>query len=325
MSACRSVFAAMNSIPSTLARIMRLTALHPPPPTPMTLIFAGDNSSLKLIRIAFSFDVIPIPLTGWVKLVIPTGPLLGPTGRPGCLRPGEHRPELGNKIRRALRLRAARLCTVQDQAHDSRVLGLLNLFRHVHQAARLPDTNGQVKGLLHHFDQAIEARAATGKNKAGRNLRVKTGAAHFVADQRQKFLGARLDDVGKHAREDRARRAITNACDFNRCVFLKKRGCSTTVMPLDPFGFGDGRAQADREIVCEVVATNGNRSGVADDAAAVNDKFCSAATDIEEAGTEIAFVLREASFGGSERFDNCVTDQDSSAIRGRYEILRGDH
>jgi hypothetical protein len=202
---------------------------------------------------------------------------------------------------------------------------LLNLFRHVHQAARLPDTNGQVKRLLHHFDQPIEARAATGKNKAGRNLRVKTGAAHFVADQRQKFLGARLDDVGKHAREDRAGRAITNACDFNRGVFLKKRGCSTAVMPLDPFGFGDGRAQADREIVCEVVAANGNRAGVADDSAAVNDKFCRAATDIEEAGTEIAFVLREASFGGSERFDDCVTDQDSGAIRGRHEILRGDH
>src|SRR5579863_9483605 len=51
----------MNSMPSTLARIMRLTALQPPPPTPMTLIFAGDSSSLKLIRIALSFAVICFP------------------------------------------------------------------------------------------------------------------------------------------------------------------------------------------------------------------------------------------------------------------------
>src|SRR6266705_1515712 len=270
----------MNSMPSTLARIMRLTALHPPPPTPMTLIFAGDNSSLKLIRIAFSFDVIPIPLTGWVKLVIP-GPLLGPTGRPECLCPGEHRPELGNKIRRALRLCAARLCAVQNQADDRGVLGLLDLFRHVHQAARLRDANGQVERLLHHFNQPVKARAATGENKARRNLRVKTCAAHFIADQCQKFLGAWLDNVGKHAREDGAWRAITNAGDFNRSVFLKKRGCRTTVMSLDAFGFGDGRAQADREIVCEMVAANGNGSGVPDDSAAVNDKFGSAATDIE--------------------------------------------
>ena len=44
-SACTSVFAAMNSTPSSLAAIMRLTALPPPPPTPMTLIFAPRATS----------------------------------------------------------------------------------------------------------------------------------------------------------------------------------------------------------------------------------------------------------------------------------------
>ena len=59
-SACRSVLAAMNSTPSTLARIMRLTALHPPPPTPITLIFAPScNSSLNEIRMPDSFAMLP--------------------------------------------------------------------------------------------------------------------------------------------------------------------------------------------------------------------------------------------------------------------------
>src|SRR5450432_3309853 len=40
-SACRSVLATMNSMPSTPASIMRLTALPPPPPTPITLILAS--------------------------------------------------------------------------------------------------------------------------------------------------------------------------------------------------------------------------------------------------------------------------------------------
>src|SRR5215472_8769982 len=41
----------MNSMPSTPASIMRLTALPPPPPTPMTLILASLRaSSLKLMR-----------------------------------------------------------------------------------------------------------------------------------------------------------------------------------------------------------------------------------------------------------------------------------
>src|SRR5262249_3604915 len=59
-SACRSVFATRNSTPSTLALIMRFTALPPPPPTPITLIFALlRGSSLKLMRIS---SVLPSPL-----------------------------------------------------------------------------------------------------------------------------------------------------------------------------------------------------------------------------------------------------------------------
>src|SRR5712691_1456379 len=54
--ACRSVFATTNSMPSIPASIMRFTALLPPPPTPMTLILASLRvSSLKLMRMPFSF------------------------------------------------------------------------------------------------------------------------------------------------------------------------------------------------------------------------------------------------------------------------------
>ena len=44
-SACASVLQAMNSTPIISARIMRLTALLPPPPTPMTRISAKFSES----------------------------------------------------------------------------------------------------------------------------------------------------------------------------------------------------------------------------------------------------------------------------------------
>ena len=44
-SACASVFTAMNSTPIISARIIRFTALEPPPPTPMTLINAKCSAS----------------------------------------------------------------------------------------------------------------------------------------------------------------------------------------------------------------------------------------------------------------------------------------
>ena len=48
-SACTSVFAAINSTPSTCAAIMRFTALLPPPPTPITLIRACRGSVLVVL------------------------------------------------------------------------------------------------------------------------------------------------------------------------------------------------------------------------------------------------------------------------------------
>jgi len=86
------------------------------------------------------------------------------------------------------------------------------------------------------------------------------------------------------------------------------------VPALDFFGFGDGRAEADSKIVREVVATNGNCTGVANNAAAVDDEFGGAAADIQEAAAEVALVLREAGFRGSKRLEDCVTDQNSGAI-----------
>ena len=59
-SACRSVLATMNSMCSIPESIMRLTALLPPPPTPITLMRASlRNSSLKLMRrpLSLSFSL----------------------------------------------------------------------------------------------------------------------------------------------------------------------------------------------------------------------------------------------------------------------------
>src|SRR3954447_3205248 len=53
----------MNSIPSMPASIMRLTALPPPPPTPMTLILASLRfSSLKEMRMSVSSFFIYVRL-----------------------------------------------------------------------------------------------------------------------------------------------------------------------------------------------------------------------------------------------------------------------
>src|SRR5579862_1151643 len=247
-SAWRSVLAAINSTPSTLARIMRLTALQPPPPTPMTLILAGESSSLKLMRIALSFAVILFPPCGLGEVVLfceaarASQKILAPvttSKSPGWSRhytnqahsqesvlqklgAGEHGLDLGDQVAVALRLRAARLGAVQHKTDDRGIFRLGDLFGHVGQAARFGDANRHMKRLLHHFDKASEARPAARENKTGGNLFVEAGTAGFVADQGEKLLRAGLDDIGKHSGKDSARRAIANAGNFDGGIFGQK-------------------------------------------------------------------------------------------------------
>ncbi len=77
-----------------------------------------------------------------------------------------------------------------------------------------------MEGLLGEIDQAIKARAAAGEDEAGGDLSVEAGALEIVADEREKFHGARLDDVGEHASEDGTWRAVAYAGDFDGSVFV---------------------------------------------------------------------------------------------------------
>src|SRR6266850_2282586 len=127
----------------SFARIMRLTALHPPPPTPMTLIFAACRSSLKLIRIPASLVVISLS----------TFSSLACGSRAGSGGAGEHGFQFGNNISRALGRGTPRLCAAQYESNYGCIFRLRHLFRQISQALWFRDAHGQVKGLLGKFVQ----------------------------------------------------------------------------------------------------------------------------------------------------------------------------
>src|SRR5216684_2888455 len=207
-SACRSVLAVMNSTPSSLARIMRFTALHPPPPTPMTLIFAGCSSSLKLMRIPASLVVISFS----------TFSSFAGGSRAGSRGAGEHGFQFGYQISCALGRRAPRLHATQDEPDYGCIFRLRHLFRQISQAFWFRDAHRQMEGLLGQFLESVEARATARHDKSGGNLAVQPGALQIVAKQRKQFHGARLDDVREHVGKDRARRAVANAANFDGTV-----------------------------------------------------------------------------------------------------------
>src|SRR6266568_2042976 len=311
-SACKSVLAAMNSTPSSFARIMRFTALQPPPPTPITLIFAGCNSSLKLMRIPASLGVIvcrPLPQ-------IRRAPL------PGSRGAREHGFQFGYQGPWALRTGTARLRAGQHQSHNRGVLRLSYLFREVRQTFRLRNAHGQMERMLDEFIEAAQARAASGENKSGGHLAIEACALEVVTNEREQFHGARFDDVREHVRENLARRAVANAGDFERAIVFEECRSRPAMAALDAFGFGNRRAQAHRKIVREMVTANGNDADVANHAGAIGEHFGRAAADVEQAAAEVALVLGEACLGGSERLQYGVADENSRFVRRGYEILR---
>ncbi len=89
-SACESVLQAMNSTPIISARIIRLTALLPPPPTPMTRISAKFSESERNVIGISSSDPwwSGRDVEGSVRYGEVDGPSRGPWGEPAANRHG---------------------------------------------------------------------------------------------------------------------------------------------------------------------------------------------------------------------------------------------
>src|SRR5690348_4556312 len=179
-----------------------------------------------------------------------------------------------------------------------------------------------MKRMLDEVIEAAQARAAASENKSGGHLAVQAGALKVVANQREQFHGARFDDVREHVRKNLSRWAVADAGDFQRAIVFEERRRRPAVAALDALGFWNGGAQANGKIVGEMVAANRDNADVANHAAAVREHFGGAAADIEQAAAEFALVLSEAGFGGSERLEHGVADEDARLVRGGDEILR---
>src|SRR5690348_1312284 len=143
----------MNSTPSTLARIMRLTALQPPPPTPITLIFAPScNSSATETRMLDSFAMLPPQCYNFRIFQSAAGPDTVTANKICRLsissRPRKHTFQLAHEARRTSAREAPRARSVDEQPHSRRILGPGNLFAHLSKAARHGDTHGQIEQPL---------------------------------------------------------------------------------------------------------------------------------------------------------------------------------
>ena len=186
--------------------------------------------------------------------------------------------------------------------------GWESCFGHSFEAARHRHAHGQIEHALGQLHQAAQVRSAAGQHSPAGIMRVQSAALQFVANQREQFLRARLDNFVQHARENGARRTVADAGDLDGAIFHDQILKHAAVLALDFFGLGNRRAQADGQIVGEMIAAHRNGRRMAHHAVAEDDQLRRAAADIEQAAAQFALILREAGFGRSQRLEHRVRD-----------------
>src|SRR5580700_8710438 len=307
-SACKSVFAAMNSTPSTFARIMRLTAFDPPPPAPITFIFApfcGSSVNETLIPVSFGVMLPPPEIRYCSKFLLSCKKCFQSPG-----------PAAG-----ASSCKTPRARPVENKSNCHRVFGLGNLFAHLRKPTRRGHAYRKLENVLGQFHQAAEFCAAASENDSGGNLRFESGAAQFIAHEHQEFLNAGFDDVRQHPGENRSRRAVAHARDFNRKIFFYQIAKRAGMLALEPLGFWHRRAKANGQIVRHMVSAHGDRRGVPHDSTSENNHVGGTTAHIKQAGAELAFVLREARFSASQRLQNSIVHAHPGAIHSGDDVL----
>jgi len=199
-----------------------LTALQPPPPRRLPLfcrrqLFAEAHADACIFchhrsphfRLEDRCEVL---LKNFAKFFKQNRPLQQ------ISRTGEHRFQL-----RDMPVRAAHCAALLPRTKSidrRRVFRLRDLLRQIVNSLWLRHAYRQMKNLLGHFVEAVQARAAARENKTRGNLFQQT-ERWSRRESVQRVPARAFDNFREHPRENRPRRPVANAGDFDRRISCK--------------------------------------------------------------------------------------------------------
>ena len=94
-----------------------------------------------------------------------------------------------------------------------------------------------------------------------------------------------------------------------------------SVPGLQHLGLGDRRVQSYRDVVGEVIAAGGQHGGMADASFDQADEIARAAADVDQGDAQLALVVGQNGFIGSELFQNDRVGLDPGAVHARNQRL----
>ena len=147
-------------------------------------------------------------------------------------------------------------------------------------------------------------------------------ASNFVPHLMEDLLGARLKDLRQHAPRHQPRLAAADAGHFHRLVLVDDRRQRASALALELLGVGNRRAQADGDVVGEVIAADADDAGVPEAAALEDREVGRAAADVDERHAQLFLVRRQHRLARRELLDDGVDDADARAVHARDDVLR---
>ena len=211
---------------------------------------------------------------------------------------------------------------IQDEADAVGVGGVGHVIGQPADTGRRAASNRQIEDLFRDLGGAVEQRSAAGEDKAGVERLFVARFADLVPHQMEDLFGARLKDVGQDAPRHDPRPPAADAGHLDGLVFLDHRRERAAAAPLDLLGFRNRRAQADGDVVGEVIATDGDDGGVPHAAALEDGEVGGSAADVEQRDAQLFLVRGQHRLGRRELADHRIDHFDAGPVDASHEVLR---
>src|SRR3954464_14010019 len=301
----------MKSTPVSPARIIVLSALPPPPPTPTTLILAPSSfvTSSMSPPLLFAASRTSPDQVGKQKseklLEEPEHPL---ADRRSVDREGTPFPRL--------------LEPVKEQPHRG---GMRRARHHVCEPAHIArhsPADGKAEDLLGELGHSRELGRAASQHHARGEQVLLARLLDLAMHELEQLLHPRLDDLAEDPPGEHPRRAAADARHLDGLVPLEDLRLGRPVLDLDPLGLVHRSAQADRDVVRQVVPAEGYHARVLDGAVHEDGEIGGAASHVDEGHPELLLLLREDRFRGGERLEDDVRDGEPRPGAALDDVLR---
>ena len=197
--------------------------------------------------------------------------------------------------------------------------------RHGIAQSRRPPQN-----VFRGFHQRVQARAAAGENHARSQQFIHASLPQVIAQQFHQFARARLQNLAQHALLHQARGTVAHRWHLDLVALGNAGHDGAAEHLLDVLGVGNGRAEADGNVVGEMVSADRNCAGVNHHAFVVHDEVGRSGANVGQADAQFALVGLQHGVGAGQRFEHGVVNVNAGAVRRRDYVLRrrgagGDH